>query len=100
MKELCHFSLKLMLVVFFVVTASKSNVELTFYGGSNRGLIGVWNPNGTSWQMDSSLCKINHRVRTFENCQSKSVVTFSEYRFHINRLSTDENKPSNSHLYK
>ncbi|UJR13650.1 hypothetical protein I4U23_000662 [Adineta vaga] len=40
---------------------TSTTVKLTFYGGSNLGLIRIWNSNQTSWQLDSSLCTTNQK---------------------------------------
>ncbi|CAF1647708.1 unnamed protein product, partial [Adineta ricciae] len=72
------------------VTTSKSNVELTFYGGSNRGLIGVWNPNETSWQMDSLPCKINHQ--SIDSISTDCLLTKTNPLILTYMNNVDENK--------
>jgi hypothetical protein len=51
------------LTFFYLVTSTNySTVKLTFYGQSNQASIGIWNSNETTWQMRSSICKINQQV--------------------------------------
>lgn len=45
-----------------VTSKNYSTVKLTFFGQSNQASIGIWNSNQTTWQMRSSICKIDQQV--------------------------------------
>ncbi|CAF4196983.1 unnamed protein product, partial [Rotaria sordida] len=38
-----------------------STIKLTYYGQSEQASIGIWYSNQSSWQMNSSICKINEQ---------------------------------------
>ncbi|CAF0768015.1 unnamed protein product [Rotaria sp. Silwood1] len=53
-----------------VLNNNLSTIKLTFYGQSDQASIGIWYSNQSSWQINSSVCKINEHNSNFisTNC--------------------------------
>ncbi|CAF0840600.1 unnamed protein product [Adineta steineri] len=54
-------------------------IKLTFYGQANQASIGIWYLNQTSWQIKSSICKINE--------QNNNLISTDCVLFNNNSLS-------------
>ncbi|CAF0750989.1 unnamed protein product [Rotaria sordida] len=44
-----------------VLSNNLSTIKLTYYGQSEQASIGIWYSNQSSWQINSSVCKINEQ---------------------------------------